>query len=75
MDVATNEPGHEENEYRSQNDPFDYYAFLQRLSVYLQSRYCGGGATYVSIPEAILPEALACAIDILDTVSLLQKHC
>lgn len=55
MDVSSHKPAGKEEEDDSQNDPFDYYAFI-------------------SIPKAIVPEALDCAIAVFDTISFAQNH-
>lgn len=72
MDVAPDEPQHEEPEQGSQDRPFDYHAFLRRKRGLVLAPWGVEEAmgVYLCVPEPFVAETFDCPVDVLDAISL-----
>jgi hypothetical protein len=77
VNVAADEPAHEEGEHGAQDDPFDHHSFLDAgQSLILQCESCehAAGRAYISVPEPVIAITPHRTILILDAVSLIEDH-
>jgi hypothetical protein len=75
VDVATNEPEHEDAKECTEDDPFYNHAFLEvLLARYSNSAASNMMKTYVCVPETIVPKAIHTSVGILDAVSFRKHH-